>query len=156
MLRIPSKWLIKPQSIFLLCWILKSFYCCYVEGFCFADPLHGAANVLCYSEFEFCLFVFIVAFLTPDYTLLVMMQESNYLRQEKSFLLFLIKIPTYIPFLQPVLWSEMFSCVWELDWDLRLHSCISTQDQSNKFTVCYGSFLHGAMWNIKQISFVFS
>lgn len=79
-----------------------------MEGFCFADPLHGAANVLCYSEFEFCLFVLIVAFLTPDYTLLVMMQESNYLRQEKidssqSFLLFLIKIPRYIPFLQPVL-----------------------------------------------------
>lgn len=127
--------------------------------FCLASTWSGHCVTLFWA---WVLSGFVVALLTTVCTLLILMQENNYLRQEKmdssqSFLLlFLIKNPRYIPFLQPVLRSEMFSCVWELDWDLSLRSCISTQDQSTKFTVCYRSFIHGAMWNIKQISFVFS
>lgn len=84
---------------------------------------------------------------------------SNYLRENgffSGFFFFNWKPWRYIPFLQPVLCSELFPCVWELNWELSLHSCVSTQDQRNKFAICYRSFIHGAMWNIKQISFVFS
>lgn len=116
---------------------------------------------LCYVilSLSFVWLFFIVAFLTADCALLIMMQESNYLTQEKmdsSQSFFLIKKQRYIPFLWPVLRSEMFSCVWELDWDLSLHSCVSTQDQNNRYAICYRSFIHGVMWDIKQISFVFS
>jgi len=165
-----SKWLIKPQSIFLFCWILNvSVFILLIathhlqyrigKGFFSLASTWSSHCVLLFWVWVLCGW-FYCCFLAAECALLIMMQENNYLRQEKvdssqSFF-FLLKIPRYIPFLQPVLWSEMFSCVWELDWDLSLHSCVPTHDQSNRFAICYRHFIYGAMWNIKQISFVFS